>query len=146
MVLIGMAKLSQSPKIASLQCLYNISIKKLEMKLIFCMQLNIKVDFNTLDLKVFFKLIISLLMGMITHSQSTQSNKFNIFTISQKRMVRHVQSTQNRKLVIILQYNKKLLQLLFCSIEMQNIQIFHRIQPCLLLLIHSNLFESWVSF
>ena len=41
-------------------------------------------------------------------------------------VVRHVQSTQNRKLVIFFQYiHKKLLQLLFFSIVMQNIQIFY---------------------
>ena len=41
-------------------------------------------------------------------------------------VVRHVQSTQNRKLVIFFQYiNKKLLQLLFFSIVMQNIRIFY---------------------
>ena len=40
-------------------------------------------------------------------------------------MARHVQSTQNKKLVIFLQYiKKKVPQLLFCSIVMQNIQIF----------------------
>ena len=41
-------------------------------------------------------------------------------------VARHVQSTQNRKLVIFLQYlKKKVLQLLLCSIVMQNIQIFY---------------------
>ena len=40
-------------------------------------------------------------------------------------LTRHVQSTKNRKLVIFLQYlKKKMLQLLLCSILMQNIQIF----------------------
>ena len=34
-------------KIASLQCLYNISDKKLKMSLMFCMQINMKVNFNT---------------------------------------------------------------------------------------------------
>ena len=53
--------------------------KKLEMKFIFCMQINIKVDFNTLDINVSYKVILSLLMGMIKHSQSTQSSKFAIF-------------------------------------------------------------------
>ena len=43
--------ISKVPEIASLQCLYNFSKKKLEMKLIFCMQINIK---------VFFKLISTL--------------------------------------------------------------------------------------
>ena len=73
-------------------------------------------------------LILSLLMGMIKHSQITQSNKFSIslqylkkevrnggrFWHADKRqsfyklvlsflkeMVRHVQNTQNRKLVVI---------------------------------------------
>ena len=38
----------------------------------------LQVDFNTLSIKVFYKVILSLLMGMIKHSQSTQSNKFAI--------------------------------------------------------------------
>ena len=40
MILMEMVKV---PKIASLQCLYRISKKKLGMKLIICMQINIKV-------------------------------------------------------------------------------------------------------
>ena len=43
-------------------------------------------------------------------------------------VARHVQSTQNRKLVKFLQYIKKnVLQLLLCSIVMQNIQILYRV-------------------
>ena len=38
----------------------------------------LQVDFNTLGIKVFYKVILSLLMGMIYHSQNTQSNKFAI--------------------------------------------------------------------
>ena len=34
-----------------------------------------QVDFNTLNIKVFYKGILSLLMGMIKYSQGTQSNK-----------------------------------------------------------------------
>ena len=37
-----------------------------------------QVDFNTLDFKVSYKVILALLMGMIKHSQSTQSNTFAI--------------------------------------------------------------------
>ena len=62
---------SSIPKIASLQCIYNISKKKLEMKLIFCMQINIgflQVDSNTFGIKVSYRMILSLLMGMIKHS------------------------------------------------------------------------------
>ena len=97
-------------------------------------------------------IILSLYMGMIKHSQSTQSNKFAMSLQYLKKEVRngvhflhadkhqsffklallflmeatrHIQSTQNRKLVIFLQYiKKKVLQLLLCSIVMQNIQIF----------------------
>ena len=35
-----------------------------------------QVDFNTLSIKVFYKVILSLLMGMIKNSQSTQSKNF----------------------------------------------------------------------
>ena len=44
MILLGWSSIPEVPKIASLQCLYNISKKKLKMKLIFCMQINIKVS------------------------------------------------------------------------------------------------------
>ena len=35
-----------------------------------------QVDFNTLSIKVFYKVILSLLMGMIKNSQSIQSKNF----------------------------------------------------------------------
>ena len=38
----------------------------------------LQVYFNTLGVKVSYKLILSLLMGMIKHSQSTQISKFAI--------------------------------------------------------------------
>ena len=38
----------------------------------------IQVYFNTLGIKVSYKVILSLLIGMIKHSQSTQSKKFAI--------------------------------------------------------------------
>ena len=110
-------------------------------------------DFNTLGITFFYKVILSLLMGIIKDSESTQSNKFAISLQYLKKEVRdrvhflhadknqsfyklallclvevarHVQSTQNRKLVIFLQYlQKKLLQLLLSSIVMQTIQIFY---------------------
>ena len=37
-----------------------------------------EVDFNTLGIKVSYKVTLSLLMVMIKHFQSTQSNKFAI--------------------------------------------------------------------
>ena len=42
-------------------------------------------------------------------------------------MARHIQSTQNKKLVILVQYiKKKVSQFLLYSIAMQNIQVFYR--------------------
>ena len=82
------------------------------MKLIFCMQINIKVS---------YKVILLLLMGTIKHPQSTQSIKFAIahlgmdfiFLTADKyhsfcklsllflmEVVRHIQGTHNKKLVI----------------------------------------------
>ena len=46
----------------------------------------LQIVFNTLGIKDAYKVILSLLLDIIKHSQSTQSNRFaNIFTISQKR-------------------------------------------------------------
>ena len=62
------------------------------MKLIFCIQINIKVSykliFNTWGIKVSYKVILSLLMGMIKHSQSTQSNKLAVSLQYLKKEVR----------------------------------------------------------
>ena len=38
----------------------------------------LQIDLNTLGIKVPCKVMLSLLIGMIKHSQSTQSNKFAI--------------------------------------------------------------------
>ena len=48
MIMMGMVK--------HLQYLYNILNKKLEMKLTFCMQIRFLTDFNTLGIKVSYKL------------------------------------------------------------------------------------------
>ena len=78
----GWSSIPKVPKIASLQCHYNISEKKLKMKFIFLQadkqQRFLQVDFNTLGIKVFYNVMLSLLIGMIKHSQTTQSNKFGI--------------------------------------------------------------------
>ena len=69
----GQLSIPQVPKIASLQCLYNVFADKHQSFL--------QVD---LGIKVSYK-VMSLLMDMITHSQGNQSNYlYNIFTISQK--------------------------------------------------------------
>ena len=114
----------------------------------------LQVNVNTLGIKVSYKVILSLLISMIKHSQSIQSNKFarslqylkneardgvhflhadkhqSFYKLALSflmEVARHVKSTQsqNRKLVTFLQYLKKILsQLLLCSTVMQNIQIF----------------------
>ena len=48
-----------------------------------------QIDFNTLSIKVFYKRILSLLMGMIKHSQSTQSNKLSVALQYLKNDVSH---------------------------------------------------------
>ena len=89
-------------------CLCNISRKMWVMKLIFCLYQYLQkqvwdevvflhadkhpsflqVCFNTFGVKVFYKLILSLLMGMIKHFQSTQINKFGISLQYLKKEVR----------------------------------------------------------
>ena len=99
----------------------------------------LQVDFNNLGTKDAYKVILSLLLDMIKHSQSTQSNKFAISLQYLKKEVRKrvhflhadehqsfyklglfffmemARYVQNRKLVIFLQ---RVLQLLLCSIVM----------------------------
>ena len=49
----------------------------------------LQVDLSTLAIKVSYKVILSLLMGMIKHFQSTQSNKFVTFLQYLKKEVRN---------------------------------------------------------
>ena len=127
------SRIPNVPKIASLQCLYSISKNNLKLKLFFCMQSFQKVYFNTLSIKVAYKVDIVIVNG---HDQvfSNYSNKFAIslqylkkeirngdhFWHADKRqsfynlvlsflmeLTRHVQNTQNRKLAIFLQYIRK---------------------------------------
>ena len=149
---LGWSGIPKVPKIASLHYLYNISNKKLIlMKLIFCMQIDIKVDYNTLGIKISCKVILSLLMDMIKHSLSSQSNTFEISLQNLRKEVRdkvhflhadkhetfckmafsflmevarHVKSTQNRKVVIFLQYNQKKFRnpfVLYCDAKYSDI-------------------------
>ena len=85
--------ISKVPKIASLQCLYNISKKKKvrdEVNFWYAdkHQSWLQVDFNTLGIKFSSKAILSSLMGMINHSPSTQSKKFAISLQYLKKEVR----------------------------------------------------------
>ena len=149
MILTGMIKHSQS-----LQCLHNISKKKLELKLIFCIQINIIWKFSTSWLQHFgyqsflqddaiiidghnqtfpkYKFAISLqyLKKVRNGVHFLHADKYQSFyklALSfLMNLARHVQSAKNRKLVIFLRYIKKTLwQRLLCSIIMQNIQIFY---------------------
>ena len=62
---------------------------------------------------------------MYLHANKHQSfYKLTLLFLTEE--VKHVQSTQDRKLVMFLQcIEKKLPQLLLCSVVMQNIQIFY---------------------
>ena len=104
----------------------------------------LQVDFNTMGIARRYKVIITLLMSMIKHSQSTQSNKFAIsleylkkenrngvhFLLADKtsklllvgllflmKVSRDVQSTQNRKFVKFLPYIKKKYWKCFCVLS-----------------------------
>ena len=49
MILMGSSSIPKVSKMASLQCLCKISKKKLDMKLIFCMQMNIKILYKLIS-------------------------------------------------------------------------------------------------
>ena len=94
MILIGIVKHSQSsPKMftMSLQYLKKEVTDEVDFLYVDKHQSLLQVDFNTLGIKDACKVILSLLLGMIKHSQTTQSNRFtNIFTISQKKIGREL--------------------------------------------------------
>ena len=143
----------------------SISKKKLKVKLIFYMQINIiKVSYKTLWSSKFpTRVMLLLSMGVIKHSQITQSNKFAISLQSLKKEIRngghfwhvdksqsfyklvlsflmevaiHVQNAQNRKLVIFSQYiKKKLSQLLCVPLWCKSFRCFTWVYSCLLLLV-----------
>ena len=113
----------------------------------------LQVDFNTLGITMSYKVILPLLLGMISIlkvlkviilqylyniSKTKLGMEFiSLHAVKHQRfyklgllflmeVARYVQSTQNRNLVIFLQHIKKrVLQLLLCSIVMQNNQIFY---------------------
>ena len=49
---------------------------------------SLQANFNTFGIKISYKVILSLLIGMIKHSQSTQNNKFVISLQYLKKEVR----------------------------------------------------------
>ena len=91
MILIWMVKHSQSSQNSKFAMSLQYLKKKLQLNLIFLHadkhQSFLEVDFNTLGIKISYKVILSLLMGMIKHSQSTQSNKFQyLYNISKNKL------------------------------------------------------------
>ena len=80
MVLMRMVKHSQSsPKrkfVMSLQYLRKEIRDEVDFLHAHKHQSFLQVDFNILGIKISCKVVLSLLMGRIKHSQSTQSNKF----------------------------------------------------------------------
>ena len=78
--LMGWSRVLKVPKIASLQCLYKYLKKEVRDEVDFLHadkhQSFLQVNFNTFGIKISYKVILSLLMNLIKHSQSTQSNKF----------------------------------------------------------------------
>ena len=146
----GWPSISIVPKIATLQCLYNIAKKfKDEVDLLHAdkHQSFLKVCFNTLGIKVSYKIDISIISEHDQAFSNTQSKKFAIFWQYLKNEVRngghfwhadkrrsfyklvssflmevarHVQSTQKRKLVVFLQCIKNCCNC-FVFIVMQNI-------------------------
>ena len=78
-VLIGMVKHSKSSRNSRFAMSLQYLKKEVSDEVHFLYQsVNLKVDFNNLGVKFSYKAILSLLIGMIKHSQSTQSNKFTI--------------------------------------------------------------------
>ena len=79
-ILIGMVKHSKSSRNSRFAMSLQYLKKEVRDEVYFLYQsINLKVDFNNLGVKISYKAILSLLIGMIKHSQSTQSNKFTIF-------------------------------------------------------------------
>ena len=114
-------------------------------------QVSFKLDFNTLSIKVSYKVILSLLIGMIKHSWRTQSNRIAISLQYLKKEIKngvhflHADKHQSFKVALLFlmevaryfhigtfpklvtffqHFRKKVLQLLLCFVLMQNIQIF----------------------
>ena len=79
MILMGMVKHSHSSQKKQVCNVFTISQKRVRDEVDFLHvdkhQSFLQVDFNTLGIKASCKVILSLLLGIIKHSQSTQSNK-----------------------------------------------------------------------
>ena len=73
----GWSRIPKFPKIASLQCIYNKKEVKDEVDFLDSdkYQSFLQVDFNNLRIKVSYKGLLSLLMGMIKHISSIKYSK-----------------------------------------------------------------------
>ena len=80
--LLGMVKHSQSSQNSEFTISLQYLIKEVTCEVDFLYankhQIFLQINFITLGIKVFCKVILKLLIGMIRHSQTTQSNKFAI--------------------------------------------------------------------
>ena len=83
MFLMGMVKYSQSSQNSKFSMSLQYLKKEVRDEVEFLdadkHQSFLQVDFNNLGIKVSYKVILSLLIVIIKHSQSTQSNKFAIY-------------------------------------------------------------------
>ena len=107
-----------------------------------------KVDFNISGIKISCKVILSLLMGMIKHSQSTQSNNFAIslqylkkssFFLNRVHFFRtdKHQSFYKLALSFLMEVSRNVQSTQSSAIVMQNIQNCTGVQSCSLLLVNS---------
>ena len=87
------------------------------MKLIFCMEINIKVSdklISTLWYQSSYELILPLLMSIIKHSEGTQSNNCNIFILTIKEKLQSNTRTYSNKIWLELIFLVCLLNQLSC--------------------------------
>ena len=165
MTLIGIVKHSQSSQNSKVTMSLQY-IKKEVREFIFSLQMNIKVSYRLIStlwaskmptrwyyhycwvwssiLKVLKVISLQYLYNIskkevrkgvhFLHADEHQSF-YKLRLLFLMEVARYVQSTQNSKLVIFLQ---RVLQLLLCSIVMQNIRYFMGVQPCLLLHVSSH--------
>ena len=84
------------PEITSLQYLCNISRKRRGINIIFCMKIHVK---------VFYKRVVSFLLVLARHVQSTQNSKF---AISLQYLEKKKKRKGGMKLIFCLQINMKL--------------------------------------
>ena len=100
----------------------------------------LQVDFNFLSIKVSYKLILSELVGMIKHSQSSQSNKFVLSLHYVEKEVKdgvHFlnagkhQSFYKLKLLLLMEVARHV-ENIQSIIVMQNIQMFYGVPVMLI--------------